>query len=264
MKSLIPFDFFCVFRRTDMVVSSKLAQDLTETSKLINFKDPQVRSLLLSVGTRALALLGSMVFSYLLIRYAVKYMDPTYEEKKRQKELAKIISKKLNLPKAIVDDFNEYEMCLLADLINPADINVTWQDIGGLDHIIDNVRQTVIYPLQHPELFVQSKLLTTPKGVLLYGPPGCGKTMLAKAIAKEAGANFINLQVTSLLDKWYGESQKRTAAIFSLARKLQPTIIFIDEIDSFMRTRQNDDHECTRMVGNVVSFPLRFAHHVRV
>ncbi len=61
---------------------------------------------------------------------------------------------------------------------------------------------------------------------------------------------YFSLKVTSLLDKWYGESQKRTAAIFSLAKKLQPTIIFIDEIDSFMRTRQNDDHECTRMVYN--------------
>jgi SpoVK/Ycf46/Vps4 family AAA+-type ATPase len=248
-----------------MVLPSKLAQDLTETSRIIDLKDPQIRSLLLSLGTRALALVGSMVCSYFLIRYALKHLDPTHEEKKRQKELAEIISQKMNLPKELVNNFNEYEMCLLTDLINPVDIKVTWQDIGGLDEIIDNVRQTVIYPLQHPELFNQSKLLTTPKGVLLYGPPGCGKTMLAKAIAREAGANFINLQVrfneknffsnirvsfkvTSLLDKWYGESQKRTAAIFSLAKKLQPTIIFIDEIDSFMRTRQNDDHECTRMV----------------
>ncbi|CAF1273065.1 unnamed protein product [Adineta ricciae] len=231
-----------------MVLPSKLAQDLTETSRVLNLKDPHVRSMLLSLGTRTLALVGSMVFSYLLIRYAMKHLDPTHEEKKRQKELAEMISKKMNLPKAIVNNFNEYEMCVLADLINPVDIKVTWQDIGGLDEIIDNIRQTVIYPLQHPELFSRSKLLTSPKGVLLYGPPGCGKTMLAKAIAREAGANFINLQVTSLLDKWYGESQKRTAAIFSLARKLQPTIIFIDEIDSFMRTRQNDDHECTRMV----------------
>jgi SpoVK/Ycf46/Vps4 family AAA+-type ATPase len=65
---------------------------------------------------------------------------------------------------------------------------------------------------------------------------------------------YIYFQVTSLLDKWYGESQKRTAAIFSLAKKLQPTIIFIDEIDSFMRTRQNDDHESTRMVNSMISF----------
>lgn len=63
---------------------------------------------------------------------------------------------------------------------------------------------------------------------------------------------ILSFKVTSLLDKWYGESQKRTAAIFSLARKLQPSIIFIDEIDSFMRTRQNDDHECTRMVMKLI------------
>jgi SpoVK/Ycf46/Vps4 family AAA+-type ATPase len=178
-----------------MVSPSKLAHDLTETSRTFSLKDPQVRSLILSLGTRTLALVGSMVFSYFLMRYVLKHLDPTHEEKKRQKELAEIISQKMNLPKSIVNNFNEYEMCLLTDLINPIDIKVTWQDIGGLDEIIDNVRQTVIYPLEHPELFNQSKLLTTPKGVLLYGPPGCGKTMLAKAIAREAGANFINLQV---------------------------------------------------------------------
>jgi SpoVK/Ycf46/Vps4 family AAA+-type ATPase len=179
-----------------MVLPSKFARELTETSRTVNLKDPQIRALIISLGPRVLALMGSMVFSYFLIRYALKHLDPTHEEKKRQKELAEIISKKLNLPKSIIRNFNEYEMCLLADLIDPRDINVTWQDIGGLQEIVDNVRQTVIYPLQHPELFSQSKLLTTPKGVLLYGPPGCGKTMLAKAIAKEAGANFINLQVS--------------------------------------------------------------------
>jgi ATPase family AAA domain-containing protein 1 len=179
-----------------MIPTSKLVREVSETSRGLNLKDPQIRSLILSIGTRGLALVGSMVFSYLLIRYAMKHLDPTHEEKKRQKELAEIISKKMNLPRSLVSNFNEYEMCLLTDLINPVDIKVTWQDIGGLDEIIDNVRQTVIYPLQHPELFNQSKLLTTPKGVLLYGPPGCGKTMLAKAIAKEAGASFINLQVS--------------------------------------------------------------------
>lgn len=69
--------------------------------------------------------------------------------------------------------------------------------------------------------------------------------MIAKALAKESGARFINLQVSTLFDKWFGESQKRTEAIFTLANKIQPVIIFIDEIDSFLRARRGDDHECT-------------------
>lgn len=70
-------------------------------------------------------------------------------------------------------------------------------------------------------------------GVLLHGPPGCGKTLIAKATAREAGARFINLDVSILTDKWYGESQKLAAAVFSLAMELQPCIIFIDEIGNY-------------------------------
>ena len=94
----------------------------------------------------------------------------------------------------------------------------------------------------------RSRLIQPPKGVLLFGPPGNAKTMIAKALAKESGARFINLQVSTLFDKWFGESQKRTEAIFSLALKVQPVIIFIDEIDSFLRSRRMDDHECTSTI----------------
>jgi SpoVK/Ycf46/Vps4 family AAA+-type ATPase len=106
-------------------------------------------------------------------------------------------------------------------------------------------------PLCHSNLF--SKHLSPPKGVLLYGQPGCGKTMLAKAIAKESGAIFINLHISTLMDKWFGESQKLVNAVFSLAKKLQPCIVFIDEIDCFLRERSKGDHEA---MGMMVSFFL--------
>lgn len=119
-------------------------------------------------------------------------------------------------------------------------------DIGGLEDIIEELRESVLYPLTCPELYnYHASLLQAPKGVLLYGPPGCGKTMLAKAIAAESSAIFINIRMSTIMDKWFGESNKLVAAIFSLARKLQPCIIFIDEIDSFLRERQSTDHEVT-------------------
>ena len=122
-------------------------------------------------------------------------------------------------------------------------------DIGGLDPIVSSLRESVIYPLLYPNLFTSSSpLLGAPKGVLLFGPPGCGKTMLAKAVAKESGATFINIAASVLTNKWYGESNKLIAGLFSLARKTQPSIIFIDEIDSFLRERTKGDHEVTSMM----------------
>merc|ERR1711934_173141 len=110
------------------------------------------------------------------------------------------------------------------------------------------LRQTVILPIQKRKLFAGSELLSAPRGVLLHGPPGCGKTMCAKATAREAGARFINLDISSLTDKWYGESQKIAGAVFTLAKKIQPCIIFIDEIDSLLRVRSQQDHEATSMI----------------
>ncbi|RXM96818.1 ATPase family AAA domain-containing protein 1-A [Acipenser ruthenus] len=95
---------------------------------------------------------------------------------------------------------------------------------------------------------IASLFLPARPRVLLYGPPGCGKTLIGKATAKASGCRFINLQPSILTDKWYGESQKLTAAVFSLAVKIQPCIIFIDEIDSFLRNRSSLDHEATAMM----------------
>jgi len=144
---------------------------------------------------------------------------------------------------------NEHETAIASEIIHPDDIHVTFSDIGGLDHIISSLRETIIYPLLYPNLFNNSSILAgAAKGVLLFGPPGCGKTMLAKALAKESGATFINVAISVLTNKWFGESNKLVAGLFGLARKTQPCIIFIDEIDSFLRERTKGDHEATAMM----------------
>jgi len=144
---------------------------------------------------------------------------------------------------------NEYEEIIATELILPEDIPSSFSDIGGMDEIINGIKQTVLVPLQFSLYFTShNPLLSPPRGVLLYGPPGCGKTMLAKAIARESKASFINLKLSTLTEKWFGESQKLVKAVFTLARKIEPTIIFIDEIDSFLRSRQSNDHEVTAMM----------------
>ncbi|GAM90247.1 hypothetical protein ANO11243_082890 [Dothideomycetidae sp. 11243] len=144
---------------------------------------------------------------------------------------------------------NQYEQSIAMEVIAPSEIPVTFDDIGGLDHIVDELRESIIYPLTYPQLYsASSSLLSAPSGVLLYGPPGCGKTMLAKALARESGACFINLHISTLTEKWYGDSNKLVSAVFSLARKLQPSIVFIDEIDAVLGQRRSGEHEASGMV----------------
>jgi len=144
---------------------------------------------------------------------------------------------------------NSYEQTVANDVVLPSEIPVTFADIGGLDSIISDLQESVIYPLTLPQLYAQnSPLLYAPSGVLLYGPPGCGKTMLAKALAHESGACFINLHISTLTEKWYGDSNKLVSAVFSLARKMAPSIVFIDEIDAVLGTRRSGEHEASGMV----------------
>ncbi len=176
---------------------------------------------------------------------------------------------------------------IACDVINPQDIDVTFDSIGGLDAVKQDLKELVILPLQRPDLFAHGKLLRPQKGVLLFGPPGTGKTLLAKAIAKESSAVFINVKTSTLMSKWFGDAQKlgmtsissitcisfniqvlnfmnicvycdpffynpelltlsfsfAVTAVFTLADKLQPAIIFVDEVDSFLGQRRVAEHE---------------------
>jgi len=124
---------------------------------------------------------------------------------------------------------------------------VTYEDIGGLKDAIQKVREMIELPMRHPEVFERLGI-EPPKGVLLHGPPGCGKTLLAKALANEVNAHFISLSGPEIMSKFYGESEARLREIFKEAEENAPSIIFIDEIDAIAPKREEVTGEVERRV----------------
>merc|ERR1711967_108899 len=114
--------------------------------------------------------------------------------------------------------------------------NVTWNDIGGLEHVKKELQETVQYPVEHPEKFEKFGMSPS-KGVLFYGPPGCGKTLMAKAVANECQANFISIKGPELLTMWFGESEANVREVFDKARQSAPCVLFFDELDSIAKAR---------------------------
>lgn len=129
-----------------------------------------------------------------------------------------------------------------------------WSDIGGLKDVKQSLIEAVEWPLKTPQAFVRMGI-RPPKGVLLYGPPGCGKTMLAKAVSGESGANFIYIKASELLSMWVGESEKHVRDVFRRAKQVAPAIIFFDEIDALAPKRgaANDNHVTERVVSQMLA-----------
>ena len=114
--------------------------------------------------------------------------------------------------------------------------NTTWNDIGALKSVREKLRVSVVEPIRNPQLF-KTMGLSMPAGVLLYGPPGCGKTLLAKAVSNESRANFISIKGPELLNKYVGESERGVRQVFERARASSPCVIFFDEIDALCPKR---------------------------
>jgi len=127
------------------------------------------------------------------------------------------------------------------DLVMKDKPKVSWEEVIGLEDAKRAIRESIVYPMKRPDLFP----LGWPRGILLYGPPGCGKTLLAAAAAAEIDGYFINVDAASMMSKWLGEAEKNISKLFAMARKLNesegvPVLLFIDEIDSLLGTRNSE------------------------
>jgi transitional endoplasmic reticulum ATPase len=132
--------------------------------------------------------------------------------------------------------------------------DVGWKDVGGLDEVKKRLIESVEWPLHHAELFTRAGV-RPPKGILLSGPPGCGKTLLAKAVASQTQVNFISVKGPSLLSKYVGESERGVREVFRKAKQAAPCIVFFDEIDALVPTRGggDDSHVTERVIGQFLS-----------
>jgi transitional endoplasmic reticulum ATPase len=133
--------------------------------------------------------------------------------------------------------------------------NVTWDDVGGLESLKEELHEAVEWPLKHKEAFEYTGV-TSPKGILLHGPPGTGKTLIAKALAHTTESNFISIKGPELLSKWVGESEKGVREIFRKARQAAPCIIFLDEIDAIAPARgsgSSDSNVTERVVSQILT-----------
>uniref|UniRef100_A0A0K0DH24 Small ribosomal subunit protein RACK1 n=1 Tax=Angiostrongylus cantonensis TaxID=6313 RepID=A0A0K0DH24_ANGCA len=161
-------------------------------------------------------LAAAAAISFLTVRYMVKLLDPHHASREENRKRVEQLFRELGIREKLV--LNEHELRIATQFVGGEDSGAEWSDIGGCDELIADLKDRIILPLQIANE-ADCPLLSPPKGILLYGPPGCGKTLVAKAVARAA-----------------------------VAQKFQPTIIFIDEIDSFLRDRQSYDHEATAMM----------------
>lgn len=188
----------------------------------------------------------------LLLLQRLRNIPSTTSERKSQQELATRINSRLRSlsqesvmktsPKAIEGERESKDKLILVE--KP---NVKWESVGGLQKVKETIKDAIVIPLKHPELL--KKYGVSPwKGVLLFGPPGCGKTLLAKAAATECEATFFEVPVSEISSKWFGESEKNIRDLFESARKHVPSIIFFDEIDAISPSRDAGTHDVSRRI----------------
>ena len=179
-----------------------------------------------------------------------KYNHPVYENKKKEveKKIEELESKKKKVANKEGGGGEDDEDAKLKDQLSGCLVtempNVSWDDVAGLENAKQALKEAVILPIQYPQLFEGKRQPW--KGILLYGPPGTGKSYLAKAAATETKGRFFSVSAANIVSKFMGESERLLKALFELARKNKPAVIFIDEIDSVLSARSEGENEATR------------------
>ena len=164
----------------------------------------------------------------------------------RAKELKELLEKRKERKSTAGSDEEDDKLeGAIADIIVTEKPDIKLNDIAGLENAKQTLREAIVLPLMRPDLFSGARRPW--KGILLFGPPGCGKTLLAKATAAEVEATFFNVSASSIISKWLGESEKLVRSLFHLARDKQPSIVFVDEVDALAGAR-GGEHDAMRRV----------------
>lgn len=187
--------------------------------------------------------------------YALRRVLPDIGSIKGDRPIPQDILKKLIVTK---EDFDHAMKMVEPSAMREVLIEVPkvkWEDIGGLEEVKRSMKEVIEWPLKYPDSFKRLGI-KPPTGVLLFGPPGCGKTQIAKAVANESGANFISVKGAELLSMWVGESEKHIRDVFRRAKQVAPAIIFFDEIDALVPRRGGygaDSHATERVVSQLLA-----------
>jgi len=175
---------------------------------------------------------------------AKEYIDRV---KKLRTSPRRVASRGRDASRGVTDEEEAGELDqAIADTIITEKPDIKWEDVANLQTAKQALREAIIWPIMRPDLFQGSR--TPWKGVLLFGPPGCGKTLLAKAVASECDATFFNVSAASIMSKWLGESEKLVKTLFDTAKERQPSIVFMDEVDALTGTRGANEHDSVRRV----------------
>lgn len=170
---------------------------------------------------------------------------PPQREEKKEEAKESAATKRKALPERLKDCDPELVQRIEHEIMERGE-TVTFEDVAGLDAAKAAIVEMVIWPMKRPELF--RGLRAVPRGMLLFGPPGTGKTMIGRAIASSCSATFFSISASSLMSKWIGESERLVRTLFAVAGYNEPSVVFVDEVDSLLSQRSSDENEASRRI----------------